>query len=308
MNQMIQIKSAILMALFYVIFIHGNTIVSAPLTPSIYTVNEGMVEGSVSTDYVSAHSSFMKEKIVLNLGVMPKTNLRFTAGWLQIIDNNSLSSSTIGDSSIGIWHSFGSLFNNFILGYYIDIGLATGQNAFNDETKYPTESGFSTVSWGLVGAYTVHNVTFIMAGKYELMPEDSSSVFDGLTFNVADSNTWKRFFGLNPFSKDAMLYYKKFKNDIIAFSLTALYNGYPVILYMSLSSGNRLNNRPVYGDHNLPILYKGYNDTIFMVVASGARYFFNEKTYFGAFLMYNIIRDYSYAVKYSLGIEVSSLW
>lgn len=303
-----KITSAIFLALFvFIVTIAHNQALGRPLTPSLYTVDEGSIEGYVGIDLIQTKLAYTKEYLNLNTGVLPVTNIRFSASMLQ--DNiHELSNNTIGDCSIGIWHSFGLIFNTVSSGMLIEVGLPTAPDAYYTETTFPTESGFTTLALRFVAAYTNNSITMIFSGCYMLIPESGESVFEGLSFNVLRFSTWSSLFGLNPFKKDTMLYYKKLSNDIVSFSSTAVYNMYPVMPYLSFSFGDRINNTPVYGEHGLPVLYKGYNDTIFLVSSLGIRFFFSEKNYIGTGLVYNILRNYDYCLQYAIGIEASSVW
>lgn len=303
-----KITSAIFLALFvFLVTIAHNQALGRPLTPSLYTVDEGSIEGYVGIDLIQTKLAYTKEYLTLNTGVLPGTTIRLSASMLQ--DNiHELSNNTIGDCSIGIWHSFGLIFNTVSSGMLIEVGLPTAPDAYYAETTFPTESGFTTLALHFVAAYNNNSITMIFSGCYMLIPESGESVFEGLSFTVLRFSTWSSLFGLNPFVKGTMLYYKKLSNDIVSFSLTAVYDGYPVMPYLSLCFGDRINNTPVYGEHGLPVLYKGYNDTFFLVSSLGIRYFFSEKNYIGTGLVYNILRNYDYSLRYTIGIEASSAW
>lgn len=308
MHYTYKITSAIIVALFvFVVTISHNRILGRPLTPSMYTVDEGSIEGYAGIDFMQTKSAYIKESLSLNTGILPGTDIRFSASMIQG-NVHELSDNTMGDSSIGIWHSFGLMFNTVSSGMLIEIGLPTADDAYYNETTFPTESGFTTVALSFVAAYNKNPVTMIFSGCYTLVPQSGESVFKGLSFNVSRSGTWSSVFGLNPFKKGSMLYYKKLSDDIVSFSLTAVYTMYPVMPYLSFCSGDRINNRPVYGEHGLPVLYKGYNDTFFIVTSLGVRYFFSEKTYIGTGLVYNVLQDYNYSLQYAIGMEASSVW
>jgi len=303
-----KITSAIIVALFvFIVTIAHNQASGRPLTPSMYTVDEGSIEGYVGIDLIQTESAYTKECLNMNTGILPGIDIRFSASMLQG-NIHELSNNTMGDCSIGIWHSFGLIFNTVSSGMVIEVGLPTAPDAYYNETTFPTESGFTTCAVSFVAAYNNNSTTMIFSGSYTLMPQPGQSVFEGLAFNVSRSSTWSSLFGFNPFKKGSMLYYKKLSNDIMSFSLTAVYDMYPVMPSLSFCFGDRINNSPVYGEHGLPVLYKGYNDTLFLVTSLGIRYFFSEKTYIGTKLLYNVLRDYDYSLQYALGIEASSVW
>ena len=303
-----KITSAIIVALFvFIVTIAHNQASGRPLTPSMYTVDEGSIEGYAGIDLIQTKSAYTKECLNMNTGILPGIDIRFSASMLQG-NIHELSNNTMGDCSIGIWHSFGLIFNTVSSGMVIEVGLPTAPDAYYNETTFPTESGFTTCAVSFVAAYNNNSTTMIFSGSYTLMPQPGQSVFEGLSFNVSRSSTWSSLFGFNPFKKGSMLYYKKLSNDIMSFSLTAVYDMYPVMPSLSFCFGDRINNSPVYGEHGLPVLYKGYNDTLFLVTSLGIRYFFSEKTYIGTKLLYNVLRDYDYSLQYALGIEASSVW
>jgi len=303
-----KITSAIIMALFvFVVTIAHNQATCRPLTASMYTVDEGSIEGYAGIGLIQTKSAYTKECLNMNTGILPGTDIRFSASMLQG-NIYELSNNTMGDCSIGIWHSFGLIFNTISSGMLIEVGLPTAPDAYYNETTFPTESGFTTFALSFVAAYNNNLITMIFSVCYTLIPQSGESVFEGLSFNVSRSSTWSSLFGLNPFKKGSMIYYKKLSNDIVSFSSTAVYDMYPVMPYMSFCFGDRINNSPVYGEHGLPVLYKGYNDTLFLVTSWGIRYFFSEKTYIGAGLLYNVLRDYDYSLQYEIGIEASSVW
>jgi len=303
-----KITSAIIVALFvFIVTIAHNQASGRPLTPSMYTVDEGSIEGYAGIDLIQTKSAYTKECLNMNTGILPGIDIRFSASMLQG-NIHELSNNTMGDCSIGIWHSFGLIFNTVSSGMVIEVGLPTAPDAYYNETTFPTESGFTTCAVSFVAAYNNNSTTMIFSGSYTLMPQPGQSVFEGLSFNVSRSSTWSSLFGFNPFKKGSMLYYKKLSNDIMSFSLTAVYDMYPVMPSLSFYFGDRINNSPVYGEHGLPVLYKGYNDTLFLVTSLGIRYFFSEKTYIGTKLLYNVLRDYDYSLQYALGIEASSVW
>ncbi|MGQ9844314.1 MAG: hypothetical protein ACUVRK_12250 [Spirochaetota bacterium] len=303
-----KITSAIFLALFvFLVTISHNHVSGRPLTPSLYTVDEGSIEGYVGIDLIKTKLAYTKEYLTLNTGALPGTNIRFSGSMLQS-NIHELSNNTIGDCSIGIWHSFGLIFNTVSSGMLIEVGLPTAPDAYYTETIFPTESGFTTFALSFVAAYNNNSITMIFSGCYMLVPQSGESIFEGRSFNVLRFSTWSSLFGLNPFKKGTMLYYKKLSNDIVSFSSTAVYNMYPVMPYLSFSFGDRINNTPVYGKHGLPVLYKGYNDTFFLVSSLGIRYFFSEKNYIGTGLLYNILRNYDYCLQHAIGIEASSVW
>lgn len=303
-----KITSAIIVALFlFAVTISTKQAACRPLTPSMYTVDEGSIEGYCGIDVIQTRSVYIKENVQIDTGILQGTDLKFSASLLQG-SVKELSNNTVGDCTIGIWHSFGLLFNTFSSGFLMELGLPTAPDAFYNETTFPTESGFTTFSLTLVTAYNKNEITIVVSGCYTLIPKTGESVFDGLSFNVSRSSTWGSAFGLNPFKKDSMLYYKKLSDDVVYFSMSAVYDIYPVLPYISFCVGDRVNNSTVYGEHNLPVLYRGYNDTVFLVASSGIRYFFSEKTYIGTGVIYNCIRDYAYSLHYAIGIEASSVW
>lgn len=303
-----EIISAIIMALFvFMVTISSSKATGRPLTPSMYTVGEGSIEGYSGIDVIQTKSTFSKENMHVQTGILPGSDIRFSASLLQS-NVHELSNNTIGDCAISIWHSFGLLCNIVAGGLLIELGLPTAPDAYYNEKTFPTELGFTTFSLHFVAAYNNHSMTLLFSGCYTFIPEPGESVFEGLSFNVTRSSTWRSLFGLNPLRKDSMLYYRRLKDDIASFSLTAVYEMFPVIPYLSFCLGDRINNNPVYGEHGLPVLYKGYNDTLFLVTALGVRYFFSEKTYIGTGLVYNVLRDYDYSLHYAVGIEASSVW
>ncbi|MEW6526036.1 MAG: hypothetical protein AB1444_05120 [Spirochaetota bacterium] len=303
-----EITSAIIVALFvFMVTISNNQATGRPLTPSMYTVDEGSIEGYLGIDVIQTKSTYSKETMHMQTGIVPGTDIRFSASLLQPT-LHELSNNTIGDCAIGIWHSFGLLWNTVASGMLIELGLPTAPDAYFNEKTFPTELGFTTFSLHFVAAYNKHAMTLLFSGCYTFIPEPGESVFEGLTFNVTRSSTWSSLFGLNPWKKDSMLYYKKLSDDIGSFSLTFVYEIYPVIPYVSFCVGDRINNSSVYGEHGLPVLYKGYNDTLFLVISLGVRYFFSEKTYIGSGLVYNALQDYNYSLRYAIGIEVASVW
>ncbi len=296
------------MALFvFMVTISHSQATGRPLTPSMYTVDEGSIEGYSGIDIIQTKSTYSKETMQIQTGILPGTDIRFSASLLQA-SLHTLSNNTMGDCAVGIWHSFGLLCDTVVSGILIELGLPTAPDAYYNETTMPTESGFTTFSLRFVAAYNKHSLTLLFSGCYTFMPQPGESVFEGLSFNVTRSNTWSSLFGLNPFKKDSMLYYRKLTNDVAYFSLTAVYEIFPLMPYLSFCVGDRINDSPVYGEHGLPVLYKGYNDTLFLVTSPGVRYFFSEKTYIGIGLVYNALRDYKYSLRYVMEIEASSVW
>ncbi|MGB4268723.1 MAG: hypothetical protein WBK20_06030 [Spirochaetota bacterium] len=296
------------MALFvFMVTISSSQTTGRPLTPSMYTVDEGSIQWYLGIDVIQTKSTYSKENIQVQTGILPGTDIRFSASLLQA-SLHELSNNIMGDCAIGIWHSFGLLCNTVASGMLIELGLPTATEAYYNETTIPTESGFTTFSLRFVAAYNKDSLIMLFSGSYTFMPESGESIFEGLSFNVTRVKTWGSLFGLNPFKKDSMLYYRRLTDDIASFSLTAVYEIFPVMPYLSFCVGDRINNSPVYGEHGLPVLYKGYNDTLFLVTALGVRYFFSEKTYIGIGLEYNALRDYNYCLRYVIGIEASSVW
>ncbi|MEJ5363041.1 MAG: hypothetical protein WHV26_13360 [Spirochaetota bacterium] len=303
-----EITSAIIVALFvFMVTIANSQATGRPLTPSMYTVDEGSIEGYLGMDVIQTKSTYSKETMHMQTGIVPMTDIRFSASLLQPT-LQELSNNTIGDCAIGVWHSFGLLWNTVASGMLIELGLPTAPDAYYNEKTFPTESGFTTFSLHFVAAYNKHSITLLFSGCYTFIPEPGESIFEGLSFNVTRSSTWSSLFGLNPLKKDSMLYYKKLSDDIGSFSITFIYEIYPMMPYVSFCVGDRINNSPVYGEHGLPVLYKGYNDTLFLVTSLGVRYFFSEKTYIGTGLVYNVLRNYDYSLRYAIGIEASSVW
>ncbi|MCX8125169.1 MAG: hypothetical protein N3F66_13555 [Spirochaetes bacterium] len=296
------------MALFvFIVTISHNQALCRPFTPSMYTVGEGSIAGYSSIDFIQTSVAYPKEYVSLHTGIFPGTDLRFSTSMLQG-SFKELSDTTMGDSAIGIWHSFGLLLNALSGGLLVELGLPTAPDAYYNETAFTTELGLTTFSLALIAAFSAKPFTAVFASCYILIPQEGESVFDGLSFNVFHKGTWSSVFGLNPLKKDSMLYYKKLSNDIVYFSSTVVFDVYPILPFVSLCVGDRINNTPVYGDHGLPVLYKGYNDTLFFVTSLGIRYFFNEKTFIGTGVVYNCIRDCEYSLHYSVNIDVSSVW
>lgn len=298
--------SAIIMALFVCAAAVGMAS-GVPLTPSMYTLEEGAVEGRLTAEYLQTRASLLKETIRLNVGILPQTNLRIAAGMMQSYDDG-LSQTIVGDSTIGIWRSLGSICEAGSIGYFIECGLATAGRSMINQVDYATELGSSTLSIGIIGAFSVKPVTCIISGVYVVMPAVDESIFDGINLNVADGQAWKGLFGLNPASRDSMLYHEKLGNDIVHCSVTAALDLFPSIYYVSFIIGNRINNTAVYGRHGFPLLYRGYNDTFFAASSLGMRYFFNETAYVGAGALYNIVQNYDYSLRYTVGIEASIIF
>ncbi len=303
-----EITGAIRVALFvFIVTIAHTQATGKPLTPSMYTVDEGSIEGYCGIDLIQTNRTHIKEYVHIHTAILPGTDIRFSASMLQV-NSQQLSNTTIGDSTIGIWHSFGLLCNTVLSGIILELVLPAAPDVYYNETTMPAESGITTFSLSFVAAYATHPLTIIFSGCYTLMPKPGESVFEGLSLNILRVSTWKNVFGLNPFKKGSMLYYTKLSDDIVSVALTAVYEIFPVIPYLSFCLGDRVNNSPVYGEHELPVLYKGYNDTFFLVTSMGIRYFFSEKTFIGTGLLYNVLQNYDYSIQYAISLEASSVW
>lgn len=303
----ILLKSAFFLALFY--FYCLDLAGAYPLTQNIYKLREGEVESTLTIKKMTLHNEQLKECLKIGVGLVSSVSLFLDVGMLQYYDNADLSKNTISDTSLLLIYHCGSIVEKIPMGLLIELGFGTGPYSMENPQMYPTELGFSTLSAGLYTGYLSEYFHFIVNIFYTMMPQDNSSIYDGITFNFADKETWKMFFGLNPLKEQSMLYYKKFNNDILHIALTLSSQiMYPFVFYLSAESGNRINRKSQKGRGDYPVLFKGYNDTRFLVIAVGSRFFFNEKTYLGIGYLYNCMRDYDYSLKYGYSLEVSSLW
>lgn len=280
--------SAILMALFLFLLTKA-AFAAMTLTETIYTIPESNVELVFHEEYARTTRFYRKEHIELGFGLLPDLSIWFKFDYLHE-GAFDMGQGEVGDLFFKFWYYLGDYAGDILhLGWFTQFRFPTGKNAYSNPRWRNLALGNHEIKIGLVGQVDViQKIFFHLNLFYTFRPGRNEDFYDGFFINPVKEETYTRLFGLNPFSDDTFLSYKRLKNDFITIACAMNTNVvYPFVPYIEFYGSFRPYQGSVDID-DVPIEAAEYN--VFLI-SCGVRYFFFRYVYLGIYTIVNPLME-----------------
>ncbi|MCL1864834.1 MAG: hypothetical protein FWF73_03385 [Spirochaetes bacterium] len=271
-NFFVILNSALVIALFFL-----SDLYPLSLTRSCYTTPDDKIDLTFKEEFVHIDNMNRKDVFSFDIGISDKTTMGFD---FSLIHSKYYETDIreVGDIFFDLWHFLGDFYNNSITsGIGMTIRIPAGRDAYIDE-KYRNLS-FGNDELKIIAVLSnkitdrermIFNVSYTFRGARE---ED---FYRGFNFNPVKNNTYKSFFGLNPFFRGSFLDKERLKNDYAAIAVGLITPRlYPWIFYSEIYYSSRIYQGKdgceginIEGDNVNPLL-----------LSLGMKYFFSDSLY-----------------------------
>ena len=271
-NYFVILNSTVIMVLFFLSDLH-----SLSLTRSCYTTPDDKIDLTIKEEFIHIDSMNRKDDFSLNIGVSHKTNIGFD---FSLIHNKffEINGGEAGDIFFNFWHFLGDFYDDsFSSGIGMIIRIPTGRNAYIDE-KYRNLT-FGNDELKLLAVFSKKIASkdrMIFNLSYTFRSAKAEDFYGGFYLNPAKRDTYKSFFGLNPFFKGGFLEGERLKNDYGAIAVGFITSRvYPWIFFSEIYYSSRIYQDKdaieginIEGDNVNPLL-----------LSLGTKYFFSDSFY-----------------------------
>ncbi|HPQ53032.1 MAG TPA: hypothetical protein PK253_07250 [Spirochaetota bacterium] len=282
--------SAISMALIFLCLpavpVHGGM----PFTETINTLPEGAIETLFRVETIRSEDFSRRERFGIGFGILPRLSLWYSVEYCH--SEPARGGGELGDSFLRIWYYCGEFFRDRLhVGISSEFRIPTGMNAYVSPKWRNLSFGNPELKLGPVVQLDMGHLYFHGNLFYVLRAAYEESFYSGFSANPVKSETWGRFFGLNPGSEEAFLYKDRLKNDYTVVSIAVnTDHWYPVLPYCGIYSSSRVYKRRSPYDE-LPIEGAG---AVPVIVFAGVRYFISYHAYAGIYGAVNLHREEKY--------------
>ena len=260
------------MALFFL-----SDLYSLPLTRSCYTTPNDKMDLTFKGEFVHIDSIYRKDNFSANIGISNKTNVGFDFSLIHS-NFNEISGGEPGDIFFNFWRFLGDFYNDSISsGIGMVIRIPVGADAYIDEKYRNLSFGNNELKIITVFSGKITNKDrMIFNLSYTFRAAKGEDFYGGFKLNPMKSDTYKSFFGLNPFFKGAFLEGERLKNDYAAIAAGFITSRqYPWIFFTEIYYSSRIYQGKdaierinIEGDNVNPLL-----------LSLGAKYFFSDSFY-----------------------------
>lgn len=269
-----------------------SDVYSLPLTRSCYTPPEDKIDIAFKEEFVYIENMNRKDNFSFNLGIPGNTAVGFD---FSLIHYNSVETgeSTPGDILFNIWHFTGDFFDGTAKsGINLIFRIPTGPDAYTDEKCRNLSFGNSELKIAPVLSFTLSDHEIINFNLSYIFREGrGEDLYSGFRINPLKSETYKSFFGFNPFYKDTFLEGENLKNDYASIAtgfITARL--YPLVFFTEIYYSSKVyrgsgapDDLNIEGERVKPLLLSIgtkfiFSDSFFIQV-SGTADLLNNKGY-----------------------------
>jgi len=272
-----------------------------PLTETIYTIPEDEIEISINEEILHVNGFFRKDRIGLGFGLTSDFSLWFFFDYLhsEIV---GFGSSLTGDFFLKIKYYIGDLFDRSMhMDFFMLFRFPSGPDVLNSIEWRNLALGRNEIRTGLILQMNFFENYYIhMNFFYTFRESQGEGFYNGFSINPFSGSSYEKIFGLNPFSHQAFLSYRKMKNDYVSFS--AAFNTdiiYPFIPFVDMYASFRLYRGEVDLD-DIPV-EGGSVDPV--LISAGCRYFFSDSVYIGLYSVLNPLFNNGY-VQAKYGVDL----
>lgn len=274
----------------------GNTL---PLTRTFYAVDENILDFSFSQEIINADQVFRKDVFSLGMGFHSgvSADMRF-----ELLHDPGLpgSENIWGDALGGISFPTGSVMNRRIkFFYYTRFRVPTGPDPKDDAKWANISLGRNELLTGPGASFSTRgNSLFTFNLFYVFREHEIGNLYEPLRINPLKKETWKTFFGLNPFAKESFFRSENSGNDYCSAAFSFIHSDY----YPLVCFGEVYYSRGVRGGGDLPIEGERINP---ILLSAGVKYFMRDNLFFYGSCALTPFRRSGYVKEvWSLGINI----
>lgn len=110
--------------------------------------------------------------------------------------------------------------NSFFVNFNVGINFPLGKNDYNNEKKRILSMQKDSIFAGF-SVFYIKKTWFFYADFCHYMLDETDSFYEGIYFDLTESDTYWNIFGVNPLSSSAFLYAGNFKDDMYLFNIVA---------------------------------------------------------------------------------------
>ncbi|MBN2039092.1 MAG: hypothetical protein JW864_03565 [Spirochaetes bacterium] len=279
--------SAVLMALILFIFsAHKMSpkLSAMPLTETVYTIPESSIDFSFSEEIIRINRNYRKETCSIGIGVLNDLSIWYSFEYLH----NGINSpeNKLGDSFFKIWCYIDDFYDILHTGFLIQFRIPSGVNAYTEAGWRNVSFGNNEIKIGPVFKIDIKDFIFLHLNLFYVFRQGPNEDFyGGFYFNLAEKETYKNIFGLNPRAENTFLSGSRLKNDYVINSMALNTNRfYPVIPFLEIYFSCRIHEKQNSLYDHLPVEGSGINPVF---VSIGGKYFISEPAYFGFYYICN---------------------
>ena len=293
------IKTVSIAIVVLTVFVHnGNAL---PLTKTFYTTNENILDFSFFQEIINADNVFRKDVFSLGMGLSGgiSADIRFE---LLHDPGFSVAGNTWGDTFAGISFPAGSAMDKRLkFFYYTRFRVPTGPDPGDDARWANVSLGRNELLTGPGASFrTPGNSLFTFNFFYIFREDGNGNLYEAFRINPLKKETWKTFFGLNPFAKDSFFRSENSPNDYCSAAFSFITSDY----YPLVFSGEIYYSHGVRGGGrgNLPIEGERINP---FLLSAGVKYFMRDNLFFQGSCTLTPFRSSGYVKEvWSLGVNI----
>ncbi len=187
---------------------------SFPLTRSCYTPSENTIDTALKEEFVYIKNMNRKDNFSFNFGIPGDTSLGLDFSLISYSPAET-GGGIPGDILFNIWHFTGDYFDDTVKsGLSLVFRIPTGPDAYSDEKCRNLSFGNNEFKIAPVLSFilTRHEILNLNM-SYTFREGRGDDLYNGFKVNPLKAETYKAFFGLNPFYDDAFLSGDNLKND-----------------------------------------------------------------------------------------------
>lgn len=215
-----------------VLILFSTQAFSLPLTRTCYTVPEDNMDLYFGEKLISRRNLNRVDVLIFNLGLTDATTLGIE--WNYLNHDLSGDESETGDTLLELWHYTGRyLYDRVDSGISFNVRIPTGPESGIDDKWRNLSVGRNEVKITPVLSVRLSekemmnfNVSYILR---EGRDEDFYGAFKG---DLKKADTYKSFFGLNPFSEDSFFSGDRLSDDYMSAAVSFVESRlYPVVIF-----------------------------------------------------------------------------
>ncbi len=293
--------SIIFQIMLILIFLSQVHIHPLPLTETCYIIPDGEIEFLFQEQLHKLNNFYRAEQISLGFGIIQNLSMTLYSQLLHQGSYTNGNKTAIGDSFMKISYFLGRYYHEIInLGLIIKFRFPTGEDSYIDNRWGDINFGKNELKIGPVARLKLNRALNIHMSLFYLMREsENESFYSGFKVNLIRLESYKSFFGFNPYAEGAFFEKKRLMNDYFIFNI-AINTEFllPVLPFIEIQFSRRVRetSRPAHEHEPLPLNSEP------ILISAGSRYFFSLSNYLGLYGLINPA-DSKKNLKWLIGIE-----
>jgi len=254
-----------------------SDVYTLPLTRSSYTPPEDKIDMNMKEEFIIIENAARKESFSINMGLPANTSAGFDFSLIHY-DLFKKGDSRPGDILVNLWHYTGNFFDDTLgTGLSVVVRIPTGPDAYTDEKCRNLSFGNNELKiTPVLSLRATGSEMLVLNLSYIFREGRGENFYGGFNVNPVKPETYKSFFGLNPFYENSFLNSERLKNDYASISAGLITTRLlPFVLFAEVYYSSGVNRK----DKSLNELHIEGSGVNPLLLSAGIKFLFSDSSF-----------------------------